>query len=362
MNRRTFTGLFATTAMTIAGFALAGCPSSSTTTTTTTDTASGTSSPMASGSAAVTGGKPTLPFPAVGKTDKIKLAFVTNNPSDYWTIARAGTIQAQKELPLVDVQYEIPPTGAAAEQKSIIDNLLNKEVKGIAISPVDPANQIGLLNDTAKKAIVFTQDSDAATSDRMCYVGTDNHAAGVQAGKAMLAALPNGGDIMLFVGKKDAQNAADRAKGIKDALAGSKVNILDIRTDDADHARAKANAKDTLVKYPNLAGMMGLWSYNGPAIVSAVKEANKIGKVKIVCFDEEADTLAGVKDGSVEGTVVQNPFEFGHQAILLMDKAARGDLSVIPPSKTVIIPTRLITKDGVDAFKADLDKKRAVGK
>jgi ABC-type sugar transport system substrate-binding protein len=43
--------------------------------------------------------------------------------------------------------------------------------------------------------------------------------------------------------------------------------------------------------------MVGLWSYNGPAILNAVKDANKVGQVKIICFDEEDETLAGVKDG-----------------------------------------------------------------
>ena len=104
-------------------------------------------------------------------------------------------------------------------------------------------------------------------------------------------ALPNGGKIMIFVGKKDAQNAQDRYAGIQEALQGSNIQILDIKTDNTDTVRAKANVTETLVTVPDIAGLVGLWSYNGPAIVNAVKEAKKEGQVKIVCFDEDPETL-----------------------------------------------------------------------
>ena len=70
--------------------------------------------------------------------------------------------------------------------------------------------------------------------DRVCYIGTDNVAAGRQAGQLIREAIPEGGSIMLFVGKLDAQNAQERIQGIREALAGSNIRIIDVRTDDAD--------------------------------------------------------------------------------------------------------------------------------
>ena len=177
---------------------------------------------------------------------KTMLAFVTNNPSDYWTICRKGTEAAAKELGNVDVTFTMPADGTAATQKGDVDDLIAKGVKGIAISPVDPENMTPDLNKWASQIPVITSDSDAAKSTRLCYIGTDNHAAGVMAGGLIKSALPQGGKIMLFVGKKDAQNAHDREMGIRDALKGTKIVILDVRTDDADHARAKQNASDAL--------------------------------------------------------------------------------------------------------------------
>ena len=279
-----------------------------------------------------------------------KLAFVTNNASDFWTIARKGCEKADAELNDVTVEFRIPADGTAAEQKRIADDLLAKGIDGIAISPVDPENQTQLINDVAKQTLVFTHDSDAPKSERACYVGTDNVAAGRQAGGLIKEALPQGGKIMLFVGKTDARNAQERLQGIKEALQGSNVEILDVRTDDTDRVRAKSNVSDTLVKYSDVAGLVGLWSYNGPAILNAVRDAGKVGQVKIIAFDEEDETLAGVKDGAISGTVVQQPYEFGYQAIKMMAQVKAGDKSGIPASKQVFIPTLIIKKDNVEEF------------
>lgn len=288
----------------------------------------------------------------------LKLAFVTNNASDFWTIAQKGVEKADKELDNVTVEFKLPGSGAVDEQKRIIDDLLAKGVNGIAISPIDPDNQTQFINETAKKALVITQDSDAPTSDRSVYIGTDNVAAGKQAGELIKEALPNGGKIMVFVGKTDARNAKERLQGIKEAIQGTKVEIIDVRTDDADPAKAKSNAADTLVKYSDISALVGLWSYNGPAILSAVKEANKVGQVKIITFDEETDVLNGVKDGSIVGTVVQQPFEFGYQSVIAMNKILGGDKSMIPANKQIIVPTLVIKKDGVDAFQTKLKELR----
>lgn len=285
-----------------------------------------------------------------GAGKKHRVAFVTNNASDYWTIARKGTEKAQAEIPNVEVDFRIDSDGTAAEQQRLVDDLLAKGIEGIAISPVDPVNQTPMLNKAAAQTLVITQDSDAPNSNRVCYIGTDNVAAGRQAGELVKEALPEGGKIMVFVGVLDAANAQQRYQGLKEALQGSKVEIVDVRTDNTDRVRAKSNASDTLVNNPDIAGMVGLWAYNGPAILGAVRDAGKIGKVKIVCFDEDDETLNGIKDGGIFATVVQQPFEFGRQSIAMMVKILDGDRSGVPPNKQVLVPTEAVKKDNVEAF------------
>ena len=270
------------------------------------------------------------------------------------TVARK---KADAGLADVEVEFRLGD-GTAAAQRRILDDLLAKGVDGIAISPVDPANQTAMLNDAAKQAIVFTHDSDAPDSKRECYVGTDNVAAGRQAGDLIKEALPQGGRIAIFVGKLDARNAQERLQGIKESMAGSTIAIIDVRTDDTDQVRAKANVSEMLVSHPDVGALVGLWSYNGPAILNAVRDAGRIGQVKIIAFDEDDETLSGVKSGAIVGTVVQQPYEFGFQSVTLLEKALKGDRSGIPPGRQVFVPTRLIRQNNVDEFRTSLAQLR----
>jgi ribose transport system substrate-binding protein len=280
---------------------------------------------------------------------KKELALVTNAAADFWTIAKRGVEKAQKEHPDYSMQVVITGQATAAEQRRELDNLLARGVAGVSISAIDPKNSTEEFNKVAAKAVLFTTDSDAPQSNRVVYIGTDNVAAGRQAGEQIKQALPGGGKVMMFVGTMDADNARERVKGIKDTLAGSNIQIVDIRTDGVDFAKAKSNVQDALAK-GGVDCLVGLYSYNTPQIYSAVKEAGKAGQVKIVGFDEDPQTLRGVADGTVQSTIVQQPYEFGYQSMVDMIKYSNGDRSFIPASKLIIIPTRVIEKSNVAAF------------
>lgn len=282
--------------------------------------------------------------------DKKTLAFVVNVPADFWTIARRGTEKAQAELPNYNIEFYVPGEMSAAAQKRILEDLLAKGVAGVAISPVNPDDSTAILNQVASKAALITQDADAPNSDRLMYLGTDNVDAGRQAGELMKKALPEGGKAMLFVGTMDAANARERTQGIKEAIEGTKIEIIDIRTDGGDQAKAKANVEDTLTKYPDIDLLVGLWAYNTPQIYNAVKAAGMGGKVKIVGFDEDQQTLKGISEGVIDGTVVQQPYEFGYQSMITLAKIIEGDTSVIPANKQNIIPTQIIDKSNVEDF------------
>ena len=287
---------------------------------------------------------------------KTSLAFVTNGASDYWKICNSGVKAASDKLGDVDVQFVEPADASAATQKQDVNDLMSKGVKGIAISPIDPSNDTDFLNSVAAKTSLVTSDSDAPSSNRLCYIGTDNHAAGIMAGGLLKQALPQGGKVMIFVGSADAQNAHDRITGVQDAIKGTKIQIIGTRTDDQDHARAKQNAADAIVSNPDLAGMVGVYSYNGPAIYSAVKSAGKQGKIQIIAFDQEDDTMTGVKDGTIYGAIVQQPYQFGYKSVQLLDQLAKGDKSGIPANKLIIVPTQAIQKNNIDAYLASQAK------
>jgi ribose transport system substrate-binding protein len=246
-----------------------------------------------------------------------------------------------------------------------IESMLAKGVDGIAISVIDPDNMTPFMNEVAAQVPLVMFDSDAPKSDRLAYIGMSNYAAGRMAGQAIKEQLPDGGEFVIFVGRLDAQNAVERRQGIIDELQGKpytdqypgemsaaepniqcdKWLVLDTRTDGGDESRAKGNAEDMLVKYPEMDLMIGLWSYNTPAIITAVKDAGKFGEMKIIGFDEEEVVLQAIKDGQVAGTIVQNPYEYGRTSVEVLYKVIMGEDAGIPENKLVDVPARYIVKD-----------------
>jgi len=286
--------------------------------------------------------------------DKKAMAFVVNGASDFWKLAEAGVKKAQGELPNYDLQFKYPEQAAAAVQQRLMDDLVAAGVSAIMVSAVDPKSSTDALNRVGGQVPLFTTDSDAPDTNRIAYIGSSNVAAGKQAGEIALKALPNGGKCIGFVGLPGADNARERIEGMKETIAGSKVELIDVRGDDIDMTRAKRNVEDALAANPDIDCMVGFYSYNPPRIYEVLKESGKLGQVTVVAFDEDPITLGGVKEGTIAGTVVQDPYEWGYQGMKLMAKFLEGDKSVVPADKLIIVPTKMIDKGNVDAFEAEL--------
>jgi ribose transport system substrate-binding protein len=286
--------------------------------------------------------------------EKKQLAFVVNGASDFWKLAEAGVKKAQQELPNYDLQFKYPEQAAAAIQQRLMDDLVAAGVSAIMVSAIDPKTSTEALNRVGSQVPLFTTDSDAPQSNRIAYIGSSNTDAGKQAGSLVLKALPDGGKCMGFVGLPGADNARERIEGVQEAIKGSKVQLLDVRGDDIDQTRAKRNVEDTLSANPDINCMIGFYSYNTPRIYEVLKEAGKLGDIKVIGFDEDPITLGGVREGTIIGTVVQQPYEWGYQGMKLMAKYLEGDKSVIPDNKLIIVPTKIIDKSNVDAFEAEL--------
>ncbi|HYF00852.1 MAG TPA: sugar-binding protein [Planctomycetota bacterium] len=306
---------------------------------------------------------------------KPRIAYVSNGIDPFWNVAAAGAKAGAKEF---DAEVEVLFPKDLPDQKRMIEGLLARGIDGIAISPIDATNQVGFIDAAAKETKVITHDSDAPASKRLCFVGMDNYKAGREAGKLVKEALPDGGKIMIFVGRLEQLNAQQRRQGVIDEvldrpaqaadalktdpasgeLKGGKYTIVGTRTDGFDYARAKGQAEDAITAIPDLAGMVGLFAYNAPMCLEAIKGAGKAGKIKVVSFDEQDATLQGIKDGTVHGTVSQQPYEYGRHSVRILAALARKDESVLPPKGFLEVGIKIVRKDNVDAFWDELKKLR----
>jgi ribose transport system substrate-binding protein len=289
--------------------------------------------------------------------DKPEIAFVVNGPSDFWKITEAAVKKAQAELPDVTLSFKYPERADAAVQQRLLDDLVAAGVDAVAVSVVDPATSTEAINRVAAQIPYFAFDSDAPQSNRIAYFGSSNVELGKNAGELMKKALPNGGKCIGFVGLPGAANAKERIQGYNEAVAGTGLELIDVRGDDIDQTRARANVDDVLVANPDVTCMVGFYSYNPPRIYEALRDAGKLGQITVVGFDEDPITLGAVKEGSFAGTVVQQPYEWGYQGAKLIAAYLKGDKSGIPADGIIIIPGLTVTKDNVDAFQADFTKK-----
>ncbi len=159
---------------------------------------------------------------------------------------------------------------------------------------------------------------------------------------------------MGFVGFLGADNAVERIAGFRQAVEGSGIELVDVRGDDVDFARARANVDDVLAANPDITCMVGFYSYNPPIIYDALQAAGRLGEITVIAFDEDPKTLNAVREGTFAGTVVQDPYQWGYQGMHLMADYIEGDMSAIPEDGLIIVPTKVIDASNVDAFEAEL--------
>jgi ribose transport system substrate-binding protein len=305
------------------------------------------------------------------KAERSKFAVVTTGVASFWDICKIGAEKAGEDL---DVDVEVLMPNGGVEQKSKMEDLLSRGVDGIAAAVIDPINQSEFFNEVAERVEFITMDTDAPDSKRKVYIGVDNYDAGRLCGQLVKEALPEGGQVILFIGRLEQDNSKRRRQGVIDELldrsrdsarydapgaqvTGEKYTVLATLTDQFDRAKGKANAEDMLTKYPEVGCMVGLFAYNPPLILEALSQAKRLNTVKVVGFDEDPITLQAIVDGTVHGTVVQNPYEYGYQSVKVLKALSEGDDSMIPADKFINIPARQIRKDTVSEFWTDLNKK-----
>ena len=152
-------------------------------------------------------------------TKPVDIHFVTNVWDPFWKLAERGCEKAAEAFN-AEVSVYMPPDGLVAEQKRYVDTAIINGADGIAISVRNPNEQVEMMNEWCSKVSVIAVDSDADKSDRLFYLGTDNLAAGKQAGELLAKAVPEGGEVVIFVGELTQANARERAQGVIDALLG----------------------------------------------------------------------------------------------------------------------------------------------
>jgi ribose transport system substrate-binding protein len=220
----------------------------------------------------------------------------------------------------VSYQWVVPQNTQGATQVKIIEDLIARQVNGIAISVNEPKSVEGVIKQAMDAGIkVVTFDSDSAKSGRSLYIGTINKRAGVTMGNSMAKALGGKGKIAIVTGQLGASNLNERIDGVKEALAAySGIEIVAVEGTEDDLAKAVSVTEALLRGHPDLAGIFGMSQVGGPAVAKVLAQqefADRKGKIAVFAFDDLPDTIQGVKDGYINGIMVQRPVTMGKLAV-----------------------------------------------
>ena len=271
----------------------------------------------------------------------VNIAMVVNVAADYWKAGQVGFLKGCSDLgiPTSKCTFFAPPNGKLTEQNSELETLRSQGVTGYSISAIDPAAAAGTIATDMKNGIfVLPIDSPLpGTAAASLYLGTPNTTAGYQAGLAMKQLLGGKGSVAILVGSLTAANATQRIAGFEAALKGTSITIAQKVNDNLQASTATSDAETILANNPNVNGLYGVYSYDGPALAQAVESAGKTASVSIVSDDSDAQTLSFIKSGVIGGTVVQMPWQQGYTGayILAAEKVLgssrhHGDRQAVP--------------------------------
>jgi ribose transport system substrate-binding protein len=304
------------------------------------------------------------------------IALVTSGDTPYWDHVIDGATEAAR---IYDVNLNVirSKTITTVQNQNIRDLLAERKYDGIAVSPIDPSGQAPVLSEIANVTTLVTFDSDSPVSNRLCFVGTDNYDAGRRCGECVRRALPDGGEVALFIGSLSKENTRNRRQGVIDelldrpfesehpfdpvegTLKGAKYTIIGTFVDSAEPGIATDLAVKATQDFPNVKCFVGLLGYTTPALLQALEQTGKLGKIRVVGFDNNEKTLAGVAAGNVYATILQDQFGCGYHTVRILAETARGNRSGLPLFQQRTLPVVVITKENVAAASAQF--KNATG-
>lgn len=246
----------------------------------------------------------------------------------------------------VKTEVESPPKFDISLQVKVIEDLIARGVDGIAISAVDNKGLVAVIDEALAAGIkVLCFDADAPDTNRACYIGTVNQAAGYTAGKYMFDLMGNKGNAAILQGGL-APNLNQRQEGFRNAAAEMGVDIIAFEDFQADFAMGVNKTEALLETYPELDAIFGVSAYGAPTAATVLKEQGRAGEVIIGGFDDLPETITGINDGSVQFCLVQKAYKMGWLSIERLIDLMDG--KEVPP----VIDTGLIivTKDNVDTY------------
>ncbi|WP_438824175.1 sugar-binding protein [Bacillus sp. JJ1562] len=245
--------------------------------------------------------------------------------NDYWRLVEDGAKAAAKHFNVI-LEYTGPKQANTEEHIKTLEMATASRVDGILTQGLQEEQFTPLINQIVEKGIpLITIDSDAASSKRLSYVGTDNYYSGFIAGQALIQDTGGKANVAIITGHFYASHQQLRVQGFKDAIQHEEgIHIIAIEESNITRVRAAEAANKILKEHPEVTAFYGTSALDGIGIAQVVEHYQKQDQVYILGFDTIEDTIHYMKKGTIDATIMQEPYQMGYRSVQMMIDLIEG--------------------------------------
>ena len=307
-------------------------------------------------------GEDNNPKPKKIKSADINIAVILKSQNaDYWDYVIKGAQDAADEIGC-KVYFTAPELETMPEKQiEMINEAVANKVTAIVAAPINWQQASPLKDASAADIPVVLIDSDCTGFNAECFIATDSEEAGRMAAREAAKLLNNdedglGGTCGIIAHTLGTDTAGARFEGfsreLKDQYAAemvsepieNKINICGSEFCDSDYDKAKERTLVLLERHPDIDLLYCTNETVSRGALDAVKEAGLAGKIKIIGFDSSDEMIAAVNDGTMNGFLVQNPYQMGYLGVTNAASMIRGE-SV---SSSIDTGVTYVTKENVN--------------
>lgn len=298
------------------------------------------------------------PFVGSPKEEYYMVTFASG--IEYWRGCFKGMEDAAKLLGVKAI-YTGAPHSDVNQEVTVLEQVLAKKPAGIAVTCVNPDGLKAPINKAIAAGIpVVTFDADSPASDRYSYLGTSNYNAGATAARFIGKLLGGQGEVGVTT-VTGQLNHEQRKAGFVETLQNEYPNIkvVAVGNDNNDQTKAATLVAGFIQARPNLKGVFCTDALGGVGAAIAVREANAVGKIKIVSFDTDKGTLDLIKEGIISGSIAQGTWNMGYWSMMFLYNTKHNLVKPVAGWKTKginLLPgnvdtgTNVVTKNNLDSF------------
>ncbi len=265
----------------------------------------------------------------------------------FWQSVHAGAAQAGREFG-VNIEWNGPASEIEfAKQIEVVENMMSRHVDGIVLAPTDKVGLVGVIDKAKKENIpVVIFDSAADTQNYVSFVATDNYAGGQMAAKRIGELLQGKGKVAVIATAPGGASTLDRERGFEETIAKDfpGIKVVAKQFGMSDYAKSLAVSEDILTANQDLNGMFASNESSAVGAAQALKARGLGGKVPLVGFDSSPPLIEGLKAGTIDSLVVQNPYKMGYEGVKALVDLWAGRT----PPKRIDSGATLVKKDDLE--------------